>query len=195
MPKTLSVPPGWGQQQPPGAPKPPNKKLWAGTAIAAFVALIAVAGTHHDNSTPTSAKVAAAATAALGAAPTVAPAPPSATAPAQGAAPSSPATQAPAAPTAAPTHSTAAAAPTHKASPTPPPTEDAQPTQAPDTQAPDAPATTPAAAPAGVIMSPTGHYYRAGEFCPDADAGLSTVDAHGTTIYCGMVSGRNHWHY
>ncbi|WP_283843748.1 hypothetical protein [Kitasatospora humi] len=44
-------------------------------------------------------------------------------------------------------------------------------------------------------MSPTGHYYRAGEFCPDADVGRSTVDDHGTTIRCGPVSGRNHWHY
>jgi hypothetical protein len=62
---------------------------------------------------------------------------------------------------------------------------------------PEAPATTdaPAPQPAGIIMSPTGHYYRAGEFCPNADVGLSTVDDHGTTIYCGMVSGRNHWHY
>lgn len=78
------------------------------------------------------------------------------------------------------------------------PTQQAQPTeQAQPTQAPEAPATTDAPAPAqaGIIMSPTGNYYRAGEFCPDADAGKSTVDAHGTTIYCGLVSGRNHWHY
>ncbi|MEZ0095128.1 hypothetical protein ABH925_006327 [Streptacidiphilus sp. EB129] len=36
---------------------------------------------------------------------------------------------------------------------------------------------------------------RRGEFCPDADAGLSTVDAHGNVITCGMESGRLHWHY
>jgi nitrite reductase/ring-hydroxylating ferredoxin subunit len=44
-------------------------------------------------------------------------------------------------------------------------------------------------------MSPSGHYYRAGEFCPHADAGLSTVDAHGNTIYCSKVNGYYRWHY
>jgi len=46
-----------------------------------------------------------------------------------------------------------------------------------------------------VIMSPSGHYYAAGEFCPDADAGLSTVDAEGRTITCVLESGRYHWHH
>ncbi|WKU42607.1 hypothetical protein Q3V23_00135 [Streptomyces sp. VNUA116] len=46
-----------------------------------------------------------------------------------------------------------------------------------------------------VILSPSGRYYRAGQFCPAADAGMSTQDAHGNTITCVMESGRYHWHY
>ncbi|MFE9425699.1 hypothetical protein ACFYNO_22335 [Kitasatospora sp. NPDC006697] len=44
-------------------------------------------------------------------------------------------------------------------------------------------------------MAPSGNYYRAGEFCPGKDVGLSTVDAHGTAIFCSLVSGYNRWHY
>ncbi|MFI9311138.1 hypothetical protein [Streptomyces triculaminicus] len=46
-----------------------------------------------------------------------------------------------------------------------------------------------------VILSPSGRYYRAGQYCPAADAGMSTQDAHGTTITCDMDSGRYRWHY
>ncbi|WP_052441189.1 hypothetical protein [Streptacidiphilus anmyonensis] len=45
------------------------------------------------------------------------------------------------------------------------------------------------------LLSPSGNYYRAGEFCPDADAGVTTVDAHGRRITCLLESGRYHWHY
>lgn len=76
--------------------------------------------------------------------------------------------------------------------PTPTPTPESEPaTDQPQSPAPGAggPATT------GVIMSPTGHFYRAGEFCPTDDLGKSTVDSHGTAITCGPESGANHWHY
>jgi flagellar hook-associated protein FlgK len=57
---------------------------------------------------------------------------------------------------------------------------------------PNAPTTsTPATAP---IMDPHGGYYSAGEYCPDRDAGLSTVDASGHTITCVLESGQYHWH-
>jgi hypothetical protein len=56
-------------------------------------------------------------------------------------------------------------------------------------QAPVGPGTT------SVILSPTGHHYRAGEFCPEADLGKSTVDDHGTGITCIRESGGYHWHY
>jgi hypothetical protein len=62
---------------------------------------------------------------------------------------------------------------------------------------PTTPAVQHTSAPANppVILSPSGNYYRAGQFCPTRDAGLSTVDANGTVITCGMESGRYHWHY
>ncbi|WP_269676092.1 hypothetical protein [Kitasatospora mediocidica] len=44
-------------------------------------------------------------------------------------------------------------------------------------------------------MAPSGNYYRAGEFCPNADAGLSTLDAQHRTITCKLISGREHWDY
>jgi hypothetical protein len=53
----------------------------------------------------------------------------------------------------------------------------------------------PAPAPNAPILTPNGGYYRAGEYCPDADAGLTTVDVHGNTLTCGLESGRYHWHY
>lgn len=49
-------------------------------------------------------------------------------------------------------------------------------------------------APSGVILAPNGDYYREGEFCPDADAGLTTKDASGNTLTCVLESGRYHWH-
>jgi len=55
-----------------------------------------------------------------------------------------------------------------------------------------APSTTaPVTAP---IMDPHGGYYSAGEYCPDRDAGLSTVDASDRTITCVLESGQYHWH-
>jgi hypothetical protein len=92
------------------------------------------------------------------------------------------------------------APPPHTARPTPHPT--VRHTAAPTPRATPSPTrTSPAVhrttAPAGppVILSPSGNYYRAGEFCPTRDAGLSTVDAHGNVITCGLESGRYHWHY
>jgi hypothetical protein len=46
----------------------------------------------------------------------------------------------------------------------------------------------------GVILAPNGDYYREGEYCPTADAGLTTVDASGNTLTCVFESGRYHWH-
>jgi len=54
-----------------------------------------------------------------------------------------------------------------------------------------APATAPATAP---IMDPHGGYYSAGEYCPQRDAGRSTVDASGHMITCVLESGQYHWH-
>jgi hypothetical protein len=47
--------------------------------------------------------------------------------------------------------------------------------------------------PPGVILAPNGDYYRDGEFCPDADAGLTTKDASGNTLTCVLESGAYHW--
>lgn len=49
-------------------------------------------------------------------------------------------------------------------------------------------------APNGVILAPNGDHYRAGEYCPDKDADLTTVDGDGHTIVCVLESGRYHWH-
>jgi hypothetical protein len=92
------------------------------------------------------------------------------------------------------------APPPHTARPTPHPTvrhtAAPRPTPSPtrSTPAPAVHRTTASAGPP-VILSPSGNYYRAGEFCPTRDAGLSTVDAHGNVITCGLESGRYHWHY
>ena len=57
---------------------------------------------------------------------------------------------------------------------------------------PTAPSTSePVTAP---IMDPHGGYYSAGEYCPERDAGLSTVDASDRTITCVLESGQYHWH-
>ncbi|HET9690589.1 MAG TPA: hypothetical protein VFP61_05520 [Acidimicrobiales bacterium] len=42
-------------------------------------------------------------------------------------------------------------------------------------------------------MSPTGHCYAAGEYCPTADASQTGTNADGQPITCEMVSGRYHW--
>ncbi|WP_194897724.1 hypothetical protein [Catenulispora pinisilvae] len=54
--------------------------------------------------------------------------------------------------------------------------------------------TSPSAPPQGVITDPNGGYYKAGEYCPDADAGLTTTDANGNTLTCVLESGAYHWH-
>jgi hypothetical protein len=53
---------------------------------------------------------------------------------------------------------------------------------------------TPTAVPNAPILTPDGGFYRAGEYCPDADAGLTTLDVHGNTLTCILESGRYHWH-
>lgn len=45
------------------------------------------------------------------------------------------------------------------------------------------------------ILSPSGRHYAAGQYCPKADLGLTTHDAHGALIRCEMVSGRAHWRH
>ncbi|MEY9904968.1 hypothetical protein ABIA35_001184 [Catenulispora sp. MAP12-49] len=45
----------------------------------------------------------------------------------------------------------------------------------------------------GVITDPNGGYYVRGEFCPDADVGLTTTDANGNTLTCVFESGGFHW--
>ncbi|GAB2724528.1 hypothetical protein [Kitasatospora kifunensis] len=110
-------------------------------------------------------------------------------------------TQPPAKPTPAPVPTPA---PTHAPTPAPVPTTAPPPAPTPSAPAPEpAPVATQAPPPpspvgpgtTGVIMSPSGNYYRAGEFCPTADLGKSTVDSHGTSITCIQESGGHHWHY
>ncbi|HTW07842.1 MAG TPA: hypothetical protein VME46_10040 [Acidimicrobiales bacterium] len=40
--------------------------------------------------------------------------------------------------------------------------------------------------------SPSGHYYRPGEFCPKADLGKTIHDPYGT-LKCVMEHGSPHW--
>lgn len=106
-----------------------------------------------------------------------------------------------------PSHTCPVALPTERPStvrptptPTPPAPKPTPPATQPATTEPQpADPTTPAApagpATAGVILSPSGNFYRAGEFCPTADLGESTVDSHGTSITCITESGGHHWHY
>jgi hypothetical protein len=54
---------------------------------------------------------------------------------------------------------------------------------------------TPPPAPAGCHpTTSSGHCYEPGEFCPDADAGMTGVAGDGKTITCVLESGRYHWH-
>jgi hypothetical protein len=41
--------------------------------------------------------------------------------------------------------------------------------------------------------APSGNCYEPGEFCPEADAGMTGVAGDGKTITCELVSGRYHW--
>ena len=54
--------------------------------------------------------------------------------------------------------------------------------------------TAPTSPPQGVVTDPHGGYYSRGEFCPDADVGLTTVDASGNVLTCVLESGAYHWH-
>ncbi|MFL6114719.1 MAG: hypothetical protein ACJ786_25695 [Catenulispora sp.] len=45
-----------------------------------------------------------------------------------------------------------------------------------------------------ILKAPNGDFYRRGEYCPNADAGLTTLDANGSTLTCVFESGRYHWH-
>jgi hypothetical protein len=54
---------------------------------------------------------------------------------------------------------------------------------------------TPPPAPAGCHpTTSSGNCYEPGEFCPEADAGMTGVAGDGKTITCVMESGRYHWH-
>jgi hypothetical protein len=63
---------------------------------------------------------------------------------------------------------------------------------------PAAPATSAAApppAPSGCYpKTPSGNCYQPGEFCPEADAGMTGVAGDGERITCALESGRYHWH-
>jgi hypothetical protein len=52
----------------------------------------------------------------------------------------------------------------------------------------------PSVPPQGIITDPNGGFYARGEYCPNADAGLTTVDAGGNILTCVFESGRYHWH-
>ena len=41
--------------------------------------------------------------------------------------------------------------------------------------------------------APSGNCYEPGEFCPEADAGMTGVAGDGKAITCELVSGRYHW--
>lgn len=201
MPKTIPPQPGWAQPRR-EAPQRPQRKglkiagLGCGIPLGLFL-LLGIFGAFGSNKTVASvARSAAPIASAASHAPSTAPTHPStatpAPAPAAGsaAAPTHPPTPAARPATPAPTRPAPATPPATK--PTPTPTPESEPaTDQPQSPAPGAggPATT------GVIMSPTGHFYRAGEFCPTDDLGKSTVDSHGTAITCGPESGANHWHY
>ena len=43
-------------------------------------------------------------------------------------------------------------------------------------------------------LTPSGHCYEPGEYCPTADAGQTGVAGDGKTIVCVLESGRYHWH-
>jgi hypothetical protein len=63
---------------------------------------------------------------------------------------------------------------------------------APSSAAPPPPSS---AAPAGCHpLTPSGHCYEPGEYCPTADAGQTGVAGDGKTIVCVLESGRHHWH-
>jgi hypothetical protein len=65
---------------------------------------------------------------------------------------------------------------------------------APSSAAPPPPPPS-SAAPAGCHpLTPSGHCYEPGEYCPTADAGMSGVAGDGKTIICEFESGRYHWH-
>ncbi|SEL33050.1 hypothetical protein [Streptacidiphilus jiangxiensis] len=81
-----------------------------------------------------------------------------------------------------------------KPTPKPSPTVSAASATAASTSASDSSGTT-ASNGYPVLLSPSGRYYHAGEFCPHADDGVTTVDSGGTPITCSDVNGYFRWHY
>jgi hypothetical protein len=66
---------------------------------------------------------------------------------------------------------------------------------APSSAAPPPPPPSSAAPAAGCHpLTPSGHCYEPGEYCPTADAGQTGVAGDGKTIVCVLESGRYHWH-
>jgi hypothetical protein len=58
-----------------------------------------------------------------------------------------------------------------------------------------APSSAAPPAPAGCHpTTPSGNCYEPGEFCPEADAGMTGVAGDGERITCVLESGRYHWH-
>ena len=66
---------------------------------------------------------------------------------------------------------------------------------APSSAAPPPPPPSSAVPAAGCHpLTPGGHCYEPGEYCPTADAGQTGVAGDGKTIVCVLESGRYHWH-
>jgi len=60
--------------------------------------------------------------------------------------------------------------------------------------APPPPPSPPAPAAGCHPLTPSGHCYEPGEYCPTADAGQTGVAGDGEMIVCVLESGRYHWH-
>src|ERR1700722_12886515 len=59
---------------------------------------------------------------------------------------------------------------------------------------PPPPPSSAAPAPGCHPLTPSGHCYEPGEYCPTAEAGQTGVGGGGKTIVCVLESGRYHWH-
>jgi outer membrane biosynthesis protein TonB len=73
--------------------------------------------------------------------------------------------------------------------PAPAPAPNPAPAPAPNPAPAPAPQAPAVAGSAPILRPPSGGYYRAGEFCPKADAGLTTQDAQGRTLICTQNNG------
>ncbi|WP_424210676.1 hypothetical protein ACN20G_00475 [Streptomyces sp. BI20] len=93
------------------------------------------------------------------------------------------------------------ASPTPSAEPEPvkvPATPTAVPTPKAERVAPEKPAAAPTRAEpesgdGDVLLSPAGNRYKRGQFCKKAHLGLTTLDSHGSTLYCEMDGSRPRW--